>query len=135
MIEEIIFEKLQEIDLVSGQNLFLGFMPSDISRGVMVRTPLNGITIDPYISGYFKGRIQIVTRHDNAVEGNDLAKAVQAHLETNSRQIFPAIENRLAMFVEFFKPETLPITFPRLVGNGMEWSQHFLCAFGSIRDT
>jgi hypothetical protein len=131
VIHDILEKKLTTIGLTAGQSLFRHYMPADASIGAMTRVPLQGLPIDPHIPGRYKGRIQVIVRHKEPDLGNTLATRVQRALEMRgAREIYEATKERGAVHLDMFQPETLPIFFPRLDGNGYEWSQTYLCAFG-----
>lgn len=131
MIQDILEAKLYQAGFEEGVNVFRNFMPADCVIGVMTRWPLTGLAIDPYIPNYYKGRIQVVLRHKSPVEGAVMAARVQDLLTLRTaREHHLANAERGEVHLDIFQPETLPITFPRLDGNGFEWSQHFSCAFG-----
>jgi hypothetical protein len=130
MINDILEAKLQTIGLVPGVSLFRNYMPVDCTIGAMTRVPLQGIPIDPYIPDFYKGRLQLIIRHKEPDLGAQLASQAQRVLTIAGRELHPATAERGAVHLDIFTPETLPISFPRLNGNGYEWSQHFTCAFG-----
>jgi hypothetical protein len=45
-------------------------------------------------------------------------------------EVHDATAERGRAHISLFYPKSLPIRFPRLEGNGLEWSQHFDAAFG-----
>jgi hypothetical protein len=129
MIFDIIENKLEAIGLIRGRSLFRNYMPAEIVVGVMVRVPLQGIQIDPYIKNHYRGELQVVTRHKDPVQGAQMAGEVQRTLTLYGREFHPASIEHGDVNLDVFMPSTLPITFPRLSGNGHEWSQHFKCVF------
>jgi len=131
MIYDILEKKIADAGLaVPGQGLFRSFMPAEVTIGVMTRAPLTGIPIDPFITGWHRVRMQIITRHTDPVEGNKLASDVCKALIVEQLEIYPATTERGPAHITLFYPESLPVQFPRLEGNGLEFSQHFTAAFG-----
>lgn len=131
MIYDILEKKLADRGLViPGDSLFRHFMPADCEIGVMIRTPLTGIRIDPFIEGWHKTELQVITRHVDPVEGDRMANEVSRILLVESPEIYEASEERGPAHLNLFYPVTLPIQYPRLEGNGLEFSQHFKAAFG-----
>lgn len=131
MIFDILETKLISGGFEPGVSLFRNYMPADISVGVMTRVPLQGLPIDPYIPDYYKGEIQVIVRHNDRTAGDAMALRVQRLLAlTGGNESYPATAERGAVHLDLFQPLTLPIAFPRLSGNGFEWSQHFKCVFG-----
>lgn len=130
MINDILEQKLAAHGFVQGETMFRDFLPATCSVGVMTRVPLQGLPIDPNIPGFYKGRMQVIVRHTSPTDGALMAARVQKILTMNGRERYPATELRGEVHLDVFQPETLPISFPRLAGNGFEWSQHFVCVFG-----
>lgn len=131
MIYDILEKKLIDAGLVvAGQNLFRNTMPHDVKVGVMIRVPLTGIAIDPFIEGWHKTQMQVICRHTDPVEGAKFAANVCKALIVESPEMYEASEERGPAHINVFYPSTLPIQYPRLEGNGLEFSQHFDAAFG-----
>jgi hypothetical protein len=130
MIFDILEAKLIAAGFVPGVEVFRNYMPAECSIGVMTRIPLQGLPIDPHIRNYYRGQIQVITRHKDPVEGNTMTHRVQRLLTLERREHHPGNSERGDVHLDLFWPETLPISFPRLNGNGFEWSQHFRCVFG-----
>jgi hypothetical protein len=131
MIFDILEKKLTDSGLVvPGASLFRGTMPAECTVGVMIRTPLTGVDIDPFIEGWHKTQIQVITRHTDPVEGERLAAAVCKVLLVDAVEFHEASAERGPAHINIFYPATLPIQYPRLEGNGLEFSQHFTAAFG-----
>lgn len=133
MIYDIIEEKLAQIEGIEpGVSLFRNQMPSEIPMAVMVAGPLSGVSVDPYIRGWFKPDVQIVVRHPDPVDGMKLATLISDTLTFEGEVKYPANDERPEVKLSLFYPKTLPIQFPRLEGNEYEFSQHFVTAFGFI---
>lgn len=131
MIFDILEQKLIDAGVAeAGKSLFRGYMPSDVTVGVMLRTPLDGIKIDPFIEGWHKTELQVIVRHTDPVEGLKLANRVSQVLYTHKLEKYPANEERGPAHINAFYPETLPVQYPRLEGNAIEFSQYFKAAFG-----
>jgi hypothetical protein len=131
MINDILEQKLNMSgEFVPGENMFRDFMPAEISVGILTRVPLQGMPIDHYMPGFYKGQMQVIIRHTTRTEGKAMAKKVQSILTVNGgNEIYPPTDERGEVRLIQFIPETLPISFPRLSGGGYEWSQHFQCVF------
>lgn len=133
MIIDVLIEKLTKSGLVvPGESLFREMMPAEVSVGVMIRSPLTGIKIDPYIADWYKAKMQVITRHTDPLKGQALANDICAALTVQQPELYEATEGRNAVKVIRFYPETLPIQFPRLKGNGIEFSQQFQTVFAVI---
>lgn len=130
MIYDILENKIAEAGLgVAGVSLFRQFMPASVNVGVMTRVPLEGLKIDPNMPCYFNGRMQVIVRHTDPVDGAALARDVSKALEVMYPEDHIANLERGPATVSIFFPETLPIQFPRLESDGIEWSIHFKTSF------
>lgn len=130
MIYDILEQKLTAEGFKAGKDMFRTSIPANVSVAIMTKLPLEGMPIDPYIEGYYKGRMQVVIRHTAPAEGNVLAARVQRALTQRGGSVsYPATRERGEVTMKLFYAETLPIFFPRLDGHGFEWSQHFMCVF------
>lgn len=128
MIFQVLEKKIAAAGLaVEGESLFRNAMGSEVNVGVLIRPPLTGISIDPFIEGWFKTDIQIIVRHTDPVEGMKLANQISKLLLVEVPEVTTLSEGRVS--ISMFYPKTLPVQFPRLAGNGYEFSQHFFTAF------
>lgn len=131
MIFEILENKLVDAGLgVKGVSLFRNFMPADCQIGVLFRTPLTGVDIDPYIEGWHKDRMQAIVRHVDPVLGEDMAHEVIKTLLVNTPEIYPETPEYPETHISLFFPMAEPIQFPLLEGNCIEWSLNFKMAYG-----
>lgn len=130
MIFDILEAKLADAGLGNpGESLFRNFMPAEINRGILIRLPLTGIPIDPYIEGWHKGNMQVIVRHVDPVDGIALSNDVIKALLVEKPEFYPASEERGPAQISLFFPVHLPIQFPLLEGNAFEWSLNFRTAF------
>lgn len=130
MIYDILEEKLRRsFLLIPGESLFRQYMPPECNIGAMTKVPLSGITTDPYIENYYRGQIQVITRHTSPTEGDMLANRISRELIVRVAERHDPTDERGEAEIKFFFPVTLPIRFPRLEGNGYEWSQVFSTHF------
>lgn len=107
----------------AGVDVFAHRMPAHVKSGILIRGPLDGIKHDHYIPGYFKAPIQVIYRHFDQVTGDTKAKQISAALTLHNCQFSDA--GVPAMHVQQMLPNTLPIHYPRLEGEGIEWSLNF----------
>lgn len=132
MIYDVLEKKLFDANIgLSESNVFREYMPADIKSGVLIRSPLSGIKIDPNIPGWYKPRLQMIVRHHDIEAGINLAGQVVKAVRVEKSEIHEQTENGRVR-VAIFTPEHLPIQFPRSDGNGIEWSINFTTAFAFI---
>jgi hypothetical protein len=132
MIYDILEDKLTNAGFTPGESLFRHYMPAETEIGALLRVPLSGVPIDPYIAGWHRVQFQLIIRHLDPVDGMQMALAAAQALKITGPEQYPASDERGAAHLSLFQPATLPIQFPRLDGNGYEFSQHFNAAFGFI---
>jgi hypothetical protein len=130
VIFDILEDKLIRAGFTAGENLFRSYMPAEAAIGVMIRTPLTGVPIDQCIPGWYRARMQVVTRHIDPVEGMNMANGVARVLRMQGLEIYPASAERGRAHLTLFEPDSLPVQFPQLDSNGYELSQQFNAAFG-----
>lgn len=130
MIYDILIAKLEALGYVQGQSLFTGTIPGEINRAVMLRVPLEGVPIDPYIPGRYKGPVQVVVRDNDPGRGARDARAVQKVMTVDARQHFEATPERGRVHLDQSQPRTLPVAYPRLESNIFEWAQTFDLIWG-----
>ena len=131
MINDILEKKLIDAGLAeAGHTLFRNSMPAEIRVGIMSRNPLAGIMVDPNIEGWYKPNVQIIIRHTNPVLGLELCDDVTRCLLVESLEHHEPTDEHGACHITLFYPRQLPIQFPRLESNCIEWSLNFTTAFG-----
>lgn len=111
-----------------GVDLFEFEMGPECRAGVLIKLPLDGVPIDHELPGYFRCQVQVIVRAQRHETGDALSKKVQAALTFNGRD-FSAADGTPAMRVNFLRPRTLPIVYPRSDGNGKEWSINLDCSY------
>lgn len=104
-----------------GKDLFEDEMPADARAGVLLRLPLLGVPINWELPGYYKGQVQAIVRAQKVATGDAMAAKVGAALTLFERS-FTDDQGAEVMFVNYLRPRTLPIIYPRSDGNGKEWS-------------
>lgn len=130
MIYDILETKLISAGLaIEGETLFRETMPAECDIGLMFRSPLEGIDVDPHMPGWFKPTLQLIVRHTSPVEGQKLCDDAIRVLLVRAEERHPATNEHGPARIAAFYPAQLPIRYPTLEGNGIEWSVHFTTAF------
>lgn len=119
---DIIAKIINDSDLAAeNTDLFLHHMPDDVEQGVLVRNPLQGNPINHYIPGYMKGSLQVVCRALTYEKGTALSTGILNLLNIEGSPEYTDDDGN-TMTINFLRPRTLPIVYPRLPGNTIEWS-------------
>lgn len=135
MIMDILGDKLVAANLgTKAKSIFNHQMPAEVNVGVFFRYPLTGVTIDPYIPGWYKARVQVIVRHNSVTEGEKFSYRVNEVLQVEGEEIYVDAEAKTTTRLMRFFPETLPVRYPRLEGNQIEWSTHFDAVFSQEKD-
>ncbi|HIV77371.1 MAG TPA: minor capsid protein [Candidatus Sphingomonas excrementigallinarum] len=106
-----------------GRDLFVGTLPSDVAKGVMLVDPLTGHEIDEGMRGFFASDFQAIVRDPDPLDGYARALAISAALtlaDTGNDEVF----------VTWCRPMTLPISYPRGDADDIETSVRFRIGFG-----
>jgi hypothetical protein len=126
---ELLAQVLQDADCgVIGETIFVHRMDAETRIGILLRNPLDGTPVDPNLPGYYRSKLQAIVRHDSQAEGDLLADKVGKALKMFNRR-FTGPGNQLVMKVNHIFPSQLPITYPRLPGQGIEWSLNFTTSY------
>lgn len=130
MIWDIIAKKIEDAGLAqTGENLFLDEMPAHIRVGVMIKSPLAGIKLDHHLPGYYTPDLQLIVRHNEAANGTVMANALIKALTVHKPERYEATNERGPAQINLFLAKTLPIRYPRLTGDLIEWSCNFRTSF------
>lgn len=109
-----IANKLQAMNLgEKGKTLFINFMPMECKDGILLRSPLNGTTIDFELPGYYKTTFNVIVRgHDYAIAAAKMQSVMTAlcFFETPLEGVH----------YKYVRPKSLPVTFPVSEGNFYE---------------
>ena len=107
-----------------GVDIFAYRMDADCHQGILLRAPLDGVPVNVELPNYFKHSLQVVVRSPDQQTGDALAAALQKLLTIYNR-VFLDDSGALLMQLNHLVPRTLPRVYPRLDGQGIEWSMDF----------
>lgn len=127
MIGEI-FTRLLEASGVGtqGTDIFLYDLPNGVTQGVLVKLPLEGIRVDPYIPCMYEANIQVIVRANTQAAGDILSNQVIMALANETSQVIRDVANTKDIAqIHYVRLDKLPIRYPRLEGNEIEWSVNF----------
>ena len=108
-----------------GVDIFEHHIPSTQTQGILLKTPMDGISINHYIVGFYKARIQAILRSKDHAFGDARSMAINQALTLRKRVFYDASGNLIMNILDSF-PTQLPIVYPRTAGNEYEWSCNFL---------
>lgn len=109
---------------VIGKTLFIHHMPETCAKGVVLRTPLDGIPVNNYLPDYYQGKFQVIIRDKTHASGQPRADALFDLLEMYNRDFLDK-KGKLVMRIVQSYPCTKPIVYPRSPDNLIEWSITF----------
>lgn len=107
-----------------GKDLFCHRLPASIARGVMVTGDLAGTDIDHELPGWRQGRLQVIVRDPNHLQGLTKTRQVMAALSLGQR-LLPAAGGAPAVQLRRLRPMHDPIVYPRSEGDEIEFSVNF----------
>lgn len=112
-----------------GSTIFTNFMPSECTRGVLLRNNLGGVEIYHELPGYYQSEPQAIVRAQTIEDGESLAESVMAALTVHQTRTLQDSTGRDVMQLNYLRPKHEPIVFPRSDGNGREWSINFSACY------
>lgn len=108
-----------------GQDVFPQHMPAQVEEGLLLRLPMEGVPLNHYIPGYFKGRFQVIVRSKDLAVGEAKANGVCAALNLYGVSFFDLNAQPLLRILQCYST-VLPINYARSDANVFEWSCNFL---------
>jgi hypothetical protein len=122
MLANSLVEKLKTLSLTGSPVIKTGALAATHEIGVLVKSPLDGMKVDPEMPGYVTGAIQIVVRHKDPIAGDALAKEISTKLTVKGTPM-PLTGYTLKCFY----PMSEPIMFPPNDAALFEFSVTFQC--------
>jgi hypothetical protein len=126
---EILAKVLEDAGIGTiGETIFVHRMDAETNVGILLRNPLDGTPVDPNLPGYYRSKLQAIVRHTTQQAGDELTGRVGKALKMFNRR-FTGPGGELVMKINHIFPSQLPITYPRLPGQGIEWSLNFTTSY------
>ena len=114
---------LEEANIATkGIDLFIGTIPADVDRGIMLRDPLAGVDID--MDGFYSTGFHVIVRDPDVMAGYAKAEQIQAYLSGLG------VTKVGDVTISWLIPETLPISYPRGDADDIETSFRMRIGFG-----
>lgn len=107
-----------------GVDLFEHHIPESATEGLLMKLPMDGIKVNHYVDGFYRGRFQIILRSKSHADGDIKAPLINAALTFRERTFIDS-NGHLLMNILQCLPTTLPVVYPRSAGNVYEWSCNF----------
>lgn len=107
-----------------GVDIFVHRMDADCKQGIVLRMPLSGVPVDSGLPNYYKSSLQVIVRSPDQQTGDAIMISL-VKLLTIYNRLFYDDSNNFQMQINHFIPRTLPCVYPRLDGQGIEWSIDF----------
>jgi minor capsid protein len=126
---EYLAQVLQDAGLGTiGTDIFVDYMPAEVTKGVVLKNPLAGTPVDPNLPDYYRTRLQAIVRAPTRDVGNELSDRVGKALKMFNRKFYD-LNGKLAMQINHIYPAQLPIVYPYTPGNVIEWSLNFVTSY------
>lgn len=130
MNPKAIAKRIVDLGIAPTNIIFADEMQAQVTTGILIRSPLTGIPIDPELPNYFRGSIQVIVRSPKHELGETMSKALLDGLTIYNAPLLD--ENFKGMRIKRMVPKTLPIVYRRSDGNGKEWSINFDVVYTGI---
>lgn len=101
-----------------GKDLFVGFMPSGVEKGILLLEPITGTPIDHELPGYRRAKFRVVVRDADHNSGKDTAEKVSEALDLQNVSLSK-------MDIKHMHPLHDPVAFPVSEADHLEYSVNF----------
>lgn len=108
-----------------GVDLFVGTMPADVTKGVMLRAPLDPTEIDEGMTDFYNTEFQIIVRDIDPTDGFNRAEAISRALRTDQIE-------RDGLRITWMRRKSLPIQYPKGDADDIETSVRMRVGFGEL---
>lgn len=109
-----------------GVDIFQHHIPETAPDGsLLLKMPMDGVPINHYVYGLYKGRFQVIMRSKNHAFGDARAPLINTSLTLQKVGFVDHNGNTLMRMLNCYAT-TLPVVYPRSAGNEFEWSCNFL---------
>jgi hypothetical protein len=108
-----------------GVDLFIGTIPADVTKGVMLRAPLNPTEVDEGMQNFYDTEFQIIVRDTDPAAGFDRADRISKALRAFRLE-------RDGLSISWLRRRTLPVQYPKGDMDDIETSVHMQVGYGEI---
>lgn len=106
-----------------GVDMFIHFMPQDVSVGILLLDRMSGNLIDNEIKGMRRGGFQVITRGPNF--DDTLINSIVPLLTIEGKVV-------KGLDVKYILPKADPVVYPATDGNNIEYSVNFDAVYAKI---
>lgn len=119
-------EMIQEAGLGEvGFDLFIGTIPADVTRGVMLRAPLNPTDIDEGMRDFYDTEFQVIVRDTDPAAGFERADRISKVLRAYRVE-------RSGLSIAWLRRKSLPVQYPKGDMDDIETSVRFHVGYGEL---
>lgn len=118
MIEKALIDGIKQDPRLADIPAFFNFIPEDALIALMIDTPIPGFEIDPELPGYFNDIIELVVRHSDPKQGNDLCRVAMTVLDVMNQRFGDYHFN-------YVRPISEPTVYPLSKGGLREFAVRF----------
>ncbi len=108
-----------------GVDLYVGTMPEDVAKCVMLKDPLYGAEIDDGMRGFFTHSFTVIVRDPDPAAGYERARLISKALDV--RRV-----TQRGLYILRMSPAALPVTYPKGAADQVETSVRIMVAFGEL---
>lgn len=108
-----------------GIDIFIGMMPEDQPRCLMLRIPFTGAPIDDGMKNFYDTSFQIIVRDPNPERGYQTCVEVSNALKVRRY-------TREDVSISWMFPKSLPVNYPRGDSQEIENSVHMCLGYGVL---
>jgi hypothetical protein len=121
---DCIAEVLIEANLATalGVDIFEHHIPETCTQGILLKLPMDGIPVNHYIIGFYKGSFQAILRSKDHAFGDAQSLLINNALTFYNRTFTDPVSGDVLMRVLQCFPLTRPVVYPRTQGNEYEWA-------------
>jgi len=108
------------------KDIFINFMPGDLTEGILLRDGFSGTKINHYLPGFHKTDFQLIVRSKKFQDGEALIEAAILALTINTRAIHGDMD------IHNMRPRSLPFAYPLSPGNLTEFVTQIDVAYNIV---
>ena len=108
-----------------GIDVYVGTIPADVIKGVMLRAPLDPTEVDEGMQDFYDTQFQIIVRDTDPAAGFDRADKISKALRTFRLE-------RDGLSISWMRRKSLPIQYPKGEADDIETSVRMQVGYGEL---